>query len=92
MRSVFLVIFLILSSAYYCLADSPPCWCNFEIKSGNGVFVPYVHKDSTKTEAAIPILNEWVLSVYDTKSNTLLWSTEYEYNGYPDGYLSDNGK
>lgn len=92
MRSIFFVIFLILSSAYYCLADSAPCWCNFEIKSRNGAFVAHVYKDSTKTEAATPIFNDWVLSVYDTKSNTLLWRTDYEYSGYPDGFLSDNGK
>lgn len=91
MKAIFLTFFIVFSSVYHCLADSGPCWCNFERKSENGAFVAHVYKDSTKTGGEAQF-NDWVLSVYDTKSNTLLWSIDYEYSGYPDGYLSDDGK
>lgn len=92
MKNIFFTLLIVFSSVFNCFADSAPCWCDFEIKSANGAFIARVHRDSTKTDASMPIFKDWLLEVYDTKNNTLLWRTEYEYSGYPDGFLSDNGK
>lgn len=91
-KSVILILFF-LSLTKFSLADQPPCWCKFEIKSKNEKFIAVVerlHEDSLKQ----PRLSKWTLTVYaiNKKVKKLLWATSYDYSGYTDGQLSDDGK
>ena len=92
MKTLFtlLTAILLYSSA---LADEPPCWCEFNVKSANKAYsakVTRVEKDSLKK----PWDAQWILSVYKINANdsTKIWSVKYEYDGYTDGVLSNNGQ
>jgi len=90
----FLLILFINFSSIHPL-DEPPCWCEFEAKSPNNhysAWVKRVEKDSLKE----PWDAEWYIEVSqrytDRLDSTLLWQSKYDYDGYPDGCLSDDGK
>lgn len=92
MRKIFITLFIIACFCYNCFADAPPCWCNFERTSGNGKYTAKVYHDSTNIDEHKPISEGWTLTVYDNLSNKPVWTIDYDYSGYPDGYVADNGK
>lgn len=76
-----------------CYADQPPCWCAFEEKSANGKYVAVVNRP--KADSLIdPWKSVWTLTVYEYvgKRKKLLWKVKYDYSGYPDGILSNDGQ
>lgn len=87
-----LLLSFILLPAKYAMADEPPCWCNFKIESANKQFCAVVNK-AEKDSLKEPWSSEWTLSVYHVINGNkkLLWKTVYNYSGYSDGYLSDDG-
>lgn len=51
-----------------------------------------VYLDSTKIDDSISIFAGWTLTVYDQISDKPVWTIDYDYSGYMDGYVTDNGK
>ena len=86
------VFFTLFSFGFNCFADSPPCWCDFEKTSSNNRYTAKVFRDSSIIEKSSPIFVGWKLTVYDTKTKKYVWTIDYDYSGYPDGYVTDNGK
>jgi len=94
MKPKFLLFFLLyISTIKVLLADEPPCWGKFEVKSKNLKFIAVVQRineDSLKE----PWDSRWTLTVYENINHIkkMIWSTMYDYSGYPEGALSDDGK
>ena len=92
MRSKYLIpTILLLFFSQKVLADSPPCWCKFDVKSKNSKFIATVDRvkeDSLKE----PWNARWILTITrDSAGKGIIWTTLYKYSGYPDGQLSDDG-
>ncbi len=68
------------------LADTPPAWTGFQIQSANGRF-------TAEITMASPESGKYELTVYDTGSGAKqeIWSTDYQYDGYPGGTVTDDG-
>lgn len=92
MKKVFAIVFLFFCLNIRCFADSPPCWCVFEKTSVNGKYTAKIFRDSTQIEEGSPIFVGWRLTVFDNTLNKPIWTIDYDYTGYPDGYITDNGK
>lgn len=81
---------LIVMTATVAMADEPPCNCEFSISSDNDKYIAKVNEvNSANTESA-----RWQLSVYKNSASdkSLLWTSKFNHNGYPQGILSDDGK
>ncbi len=74
------------------LADEPPSWSKFESASANGRFRAEV-RVKEKSAGTNPWDSKYQLSVFEVsrQSGTPIWSCDYDYDGYPDGMLSDDG-
>ncbi len=74
------------------LADEPPCWCEFSIKSDNGLFRADIEFD-TADSLKEPWERKWTIKVYKIMpDNNLTWSSEYYHDGYGGGILSNDGQ
>jgi hypothetical protein len=91
MRLALTAVFLV--PALMVRADEPPSWSEFQDTSPNRKFVAKV---AVKDKGGKQHSWEWsyTLSVYNAKEEDKkpLWSCDYVYDGYPDGYLADDGK
>lgn len=67
-------------------ADPPPAWTEFQVQSANGRFTAEIAIASAES-------GKYKLIVYDTGSGAKreMWSTDYQYDGYPGGLLTDDG-
>ena len=74
------------------LADDPPSWSEFDVRSPNGHYLATVSVRE-KPEGAPRWVWQYQLTVFDTRQGTRqsLWSCDYTYDGYSGGYLSDDG-
>ena len=74
----------------FAFADEPPSWGTFNVESSNKSFIAKI--DTADERAGInPWERNYAISVYEKDSNELLWQCDYQYGGYPDGILSDDG-
>ncbi|WP_281615340.1 hypothetical protein [Flammeovirga sp. SubArs3] len=91
MKRPITILFFILFS-HLTFADEPPCWCEFSIKSNNGVYqadIEFEKSDSLKE----PWERRWTIKVYDMKLDTsLIWSSKFFQDGYGGGVLSNDGQ
>lgn len=68
------------------LADTPPAWTDFQTQSANGRFTAEITMATSES-------GKYKLTVYNTGSDAKqeIWSTDYQYDGYPGGTLTDDG-
>lgn len=87
-----LTILFFIGFYQFALADEPPCWCEFSIKSENGLYradIEFEKADSLKE----PWERKWTIKVYETKSDTTIkWHSEFYQDGYGGGILSNDGQ
>lgn len=69
-------------------ADTPPSWETFMIESDNGKYLAelVIEKKHSK-----PWESKYWLKVSTKESKAVLWTCPYNYDGYPEGILSDDG-
>ncbi len=92
MRTQALILLCILAFAVKAVADEPPSWRDFEVKSGNGKFLAEVKAKADQKN--LPYFQwKYELTVYqvDDQSKVRMWSANYKYDGYAEGMLSDDG-
>jgi hypothetical protein len=87
-----LTILFIIGFCQFALADEPPCWCEFSIKSDNGLFRADIEFD-TADSLKEPWERKWTINVFKIKPDTnLRWSSEFYHDGYGGGTLSNDGE
>lgn len=87
-RVIALILLLVMSTAQ---ADEPPSWGEFEIFSSNGKYVAKV-RAKDRSDGPYPYDWDYAIEVFDTKKHGKpLWYSEYYYDGYSGGILSDDG-
>lgn len=86
------LLVLIIFFSFEVVADEPPCWCNFVIKSPNNKYYAQITLDK-KESIQNSIKNKWIITVYKVKIKDTIkhWETEYKYDGYVGGVLSNDG-
>ncbi|MDP2940023.1 MAG: hypothetical protein Q8O13_08095 [Candidatus Omnitrophota bacterium] len=82
----FLVIFMFSNLTF---ADRPPSWQEFEVKSNNNQYIAEI-KAKDKTKGKNPQDWDYQITVFEMPKKAL-WSCDYDYDGYPEGILSDDG-
>jgi hypothetical protein len=89
---IFSAVVVILLLPNLLLADQPPSWEDFEIKSSNGRYLAEV-KALEGQDRIERHKRKYRLRVYDVSgaAKKELWASEYAYDGYPEGMLSDDG-
>ena len=83
----------VLCSAGAVFADQPPSWSEFNVRSPNGHYLAEVRVKDKRADTSLTE-QTYVLTVFDARQGIRrhsLWSCEYEYDGYSDGLLSDDG-
>ena len=87
-----LTILFVIGFCQFALADEPPCWCEFSIKSENGLYradIEFEKADSLKE----PWERKWTINVFELQSDSNLnWSSEFYHDGYGGGTLSNDGQ
>jgi hypothetical protein len=89
MKKLLLVIIFTIFSGVV-LADSPPAWGEFAIVSANGKYIANIVIDG-KENTKEPWNNKYRITISENASKKVLWSYSYDYDGYPEGLLSDDG-
>lgn len=89
MKKILLIIFVLLFPGVI-WADTPPSWQLFTIESDNGKYIAELVVESKKSKLK-PWENKYRLKVSAKDTKTELWTCLYNYNGYPDGILSNDG-
>lgn len=89
MKKMLLVIFVLLFSGVI-WADTPPSWQLFTIESDNGKYIAELVVESKKSKLK-PWENKYRLKVSAKETKAELWTCLYNYDGYPDGILSNDG-
>lgn len=90
---LFLTLLLFLFSTQLAFSDTPPQWrANFSIKSENAKYEAEVEA-ADESKASYPQLKKYILTVFEIKEGQRLplWSSDYKYDGYSDGVLSNDG-
>lgn len=86
------ILFVAIMLSNPILADAPPLWQEFEIKSNNGRYVAQIRSlDKEKHLQPWECTYKLIISEIGEAKNKELWSCDYAYDGYPDGLLSDDG-
>ncbi len=82
-------VFLVPTGVF---ADEPPTWEAFAVVSNNEKFLAAV--SSVKGDSILePYYRKWELTIYDLSHDTIeIWRKEYFFDGYPGGWLSNDGK
>ncbi|UII20533.1 hypothetical protein [Fulvivirga ligni] len=87
-----LLTILFVGFCQFALADEPPCWCEFSIKSDNGLYradIEFDKADSLKE----PWDRRWTINIFELKPDSNLnWSSEFYHDGYGGGILSNDGQ
>lgn len=76
-------------SAGLVFADEPPSWTDYS--RSNGEFYFEVAREAADTAVDYADAN-WNLAVYHAKDSSLVWKTPYNYDGYPEGRLTADGR
>lgn len=73
-------------------ADEPPSWSPFDVLSSNGRYLAAIRLRDER-EPTEPTVGRYQLTVFDTQGRAPrpVWSCAYAYDGYPGGFLSDDG-
>jgi hypothetical protein len=72
------------------LADTPPSWEEFEVLSRNKKYIALI-TTSGNGEDTPRSQQDFQLTVYDRKSNAVLWSCDFAHTGYRGGTLTNDG-
>ncbi|NMM50826.1 hypothetical protein [Marinigracilibium pacificum] len=73
------------------LADEPPCWCEFSIYSFDSLYRADIIMANHDTSVAA-WENDWIINVFDTSIDSIIWSSKFYNDGYGAGILSNDGK
>lgn len=85
-------LLLILMLQSFAFADAPPRWREFKVVSENKKFQANVTRNENDSLKQ-PWDSKWILTVYKIsgKDSIELWKTDYEFDGYTEGILSNDG-
>ncbi len=87
-RALATAFFLAIAVAQPARGDEPPSWQPFERCAANERFCAHVKR--IECTSASPCEQRYVLRVIDGDGSAV-WSSPYNYDGYPGGYLSNDG-
>jgi len=87
-RLLFLLVIILKFNLSFC--DEAPSWSPYKVFSENKKYFCWVDFNDTDTSKYFWD-KKWVLKVYKNDS-TYIWQKDFQFTGYPDGFLSDDGE